>query len=149
MGPPHRRRPAVQVPAHGPLLAGGLGVEVHQQQVIASPADKVVGRLEGAVQVGVQVHPAHDVQHAQPQPLTGIDPKAPAGHPAGIVGGAEDALLLVQIGADLDAVPGVVAQGDDIGPGLQDAPGLGGGDAHAGGVLSVDHGKVDPQLFPQ
>ena len=118
VGPPHRRRPAVQVPAHGPLLAGGLGVEVHQSQVIPLPAEQEVGRLEGAVQVGVQVHPAHQVHHQDVQPLAPVHPGPPARDPAGVVGGAEDARLLVQKSPDLDAVPGVVAQGNHVRPGL-------------------------------
>ena len=43
----------------------------------------------------------------------------------------------------------MVAQGDDVSPRLQHPPGLGGGDAHAGGVLPVDHGEVGPGVLPQ
>ena len=149
VGAPDRRRPAVQVPAHGPLFAGGLGMEIHQHQVKAPTAPVEIGGFKGAVQVGVQVHTAHDVQHRQPQALALVDAKAPPGHPAGVVGGTEDAVLLVQEGPDLNAVPGVVAQGDNIRPGLQHPPGLGGGDADSGGVFPVYHGEMRPGLLPQ
>lgn len=36
----------------------------------------------------------------------------------------------------------MVAQGDDVGPGVQNELGLLGGDAHPGGVLPVHHGEV-------
>ena len=36
VGAPHGLGPAVQVVPHGPFLAGGLGVEVHQGQVEAA-----------------------------------------------------------------------------------------------------------------
>ena len=40
----------------------------------------------------------------------------------------------------------LVAQGDHVGPRVIQAPGLAGGEPHAGGVLSVDHGEVDVML---
>ena len=149
VGAPHGLDLAVQKPAHGPLLAGGLGVEVHQGQVGAAAAQQAVGHFKGVVQVGVQLRPAHQIQNGDAQPLAGVDAHAPARHPPGVVGGAENARLLVQIVPDLQPVPGVIAQGDHVGPGLQNAPGLGGGDAHAGGVLPVDHHKVGLRLLPQ
>ena len=149
VGAPHGRRPAVQIPGHGPLLAGGLGVEVHHRQVVAAPVQKPVGGFEGTVQVGVEVQPAHQVQYRNAQSLAGVDPHPPAGHPSGVVGRAENAGFLVQIVSDLDSIPGMIPQCNHICPGLQHTPGLSGGDAHPGGIFSVDHGEVGSGLVPQ
>src|SRR5699024_9532002 len=135
----------VQVPAHGPLLAGGLGVEVHQHHVGALHAlEHPVGGGEGVFKVAVHLAPADEVDDPDAHPLWAVvHPPAPAGHPAGVVGGTEGVAVALQEVGDLDAVPGVVAQGDHVGPGVEDLPGLPGQNAHAGGVLPVDHGEVD------
>ena len=147
VGAPDCLDPSVQVPGHGPLLAGGLGVEVHQDHVallhILPPQDQV-GLLEGTVQIGIELQPAHQVDDRDLQALGAvIDPKAPAGYPAGEVGRAEDIPVLLQKVGDLDAVPGVVAQSNHVRPCVVEAAGLSGGDAHHRRVLPVDHGKVD------
>ena len=56
---------------------------------------------------------------------------------------AEDARALVQIGLQLGARPGVVAEGDDVGPGTEDEIRLLRRDADDVGVLPVDHGEGD------
>ena len=144
VGPPHGLDPAVQIIAHGPLFAGGLGVEVHQLDVGVQAPEAVVGHGEGIVRVGVHLAPADEVQNPHPQPAGGlVDPQPPAGDPAAVVGGPEQPGHIVQQVLDLDAVPGVVAQGDDVGPRLVDGLGLPGQDAQAGGVFPVDHSEVD------
>jgi len=150
VGPPHGLDPSVQIPAHGPLLAGGLGVEVHQDHVGLGPffLQDLVGQGEGGGQVAVQLEPAHEVQHADPQALGAVvEAKAPAGEVGGVVGGPEDVGVVLQVVGDLELAPGVVAQGDDICAGVEDLLGVAGEKADAGGILSVDHGEVDLMLF--
>ena len=150
VGAPEGLYPAVQVVPHGPLLAGGLGVEVHQHDVgPLHPLQNPVGGGEGVFKVAVHFAPADEVDHPDAQALRAlIYPPAPAGHPVGVVGRAEGVAVVLQEIGDLDAVPGVVAQGDHVGPGVKNGPGLPGQDAHPGGVLPVDHGEVDVfQLF--
>ena len=122
-------------------------MEIHQHHVALLdilPAEDLVDLLEGAVQIGVELQAAHQVDHPDFQPLWPVvDPEAPAGHPSGVVGRAENIPVLLQKIRDLNAVPGVVAQGDHVGPGVVEAPCLPGCDAHHRGVLPVDHGEVD------
>ena len=144
VGSPHGLDPAVQIPPHGPLLTGGLGVEVHKHQVGLHLRQNPVGGVEGGVQVGIQLKPAHEVHHPQPQPLGPlIDPKAPAGEVGGKVGRPQDVGAVLQIVLDLQLVPGVVAQGDHIRPGVKNLLRVLGQQAQTGGVLPVDHGEVD------
>ena len=153
MGPPHRLHLAVQIPCHGPLFAGCLSVKIHQDHVAALQLPQNgIGHLEGAVQVGIQLHPAHEIDHSHGQPPAFIYAEAPARDPPGIVGRAEYVGVFVQEVPDLDAVPGVVAQGDHVRPGVKHPPGLCGRNAHAGSIFPVYHRKVDVQPvlhFPQ
>ena len=145
VGAPDALGLAVQIPCHGALLAGGLGMEVQQSDVILPLAavQKVGGHSEGVVQIGVELDAAHEVHHRDAHTLALEDVEAAAGEPAGVVVGAQESWLLLHVLGDLDAVPGVVAQGDGVGPGVKEPLGLTGQDAHAGAVFSVDHGEMD------
>ena len=52
VGAEHRRDPAVEMPAHRLLLAGGLGVEVDQDHLdlVGETVDQTVGLLERRVE---------------------------------------------------------------------------------------------------
>ena len=143
MCPPQGVDPSVQVPGHGALLTGGLRVEVRQHHLaVPHLVQNPVRRLEGAVQIGVQVHPAQQVEHSDADPLRPLKhPPAPAGDPPGVVGRPQHPALLVHEVGDLQAVPGMVAQGNP--------QGLFGRNAHPGGVFPVHHGEVDFLLLPQ
>ena len=152
MGAPHGLGAAVQIPGHGPLFAGGLGVEVHEHHVcvLALSGEDAVGLLEGGGEVAVQLKAAHEIQHADAKPLGAFKhTEAPAGEIGGEVGRAQDIGALVQVIRDLEPAPGVVAQGDDIGSGVENFIGVAGQQAQPGGVFAVDDGEVDVVFFFQ
>ena len=144
VGAPHRLDPPVQIEPHGALLAGGLGVEVHQTDIRVQTVEQPVRHGKRVVKIGVHLAPPDEVHHRNAQPPGAVvDPQPPAGDPAGVIGGTEEPGRLREEVLDLDAVPGVVPQGYHVGPGVVNGPGLPGQDAHAGGVFPVDHGKMD------
>ena len=150
VGPPEGLGHPVQMPGQGALFAGGLGVEVHQDHVGLRALQNPPGGGKGVVGVAVQLTPADEVEHPDPQPPGPlVHAPAAAGHGRGKIGGAEDVGIFVQVTGDLEPVPGVIAQRDHIGPGGEDVVGLPGEDAHPGGVFPVDHGKVDVVLPPE
>ena len=142
--PPQGLSPAVQIIPHGPLLAGGLGVKIHQHQIGVHPLQRPVGRGKRVFQIAVHLAPADEVEHPDPQPLRAVeDSPAPAGDTAGVVGRAEDIAVVLQVVGNLKTVPCVIAQCDDVGSGGKDGVCLPGMDAHPGGILPVDNGKMD------
>ena len=68
---------------------------------------------------------------------------AVARSPAGVVGGAEEPGRVLQQIPNLGLAKGVVSKGHRVGPGVPDTLRLFPGEAHAGGVFPVDHGKGD------
>ena len=68
---------------------------------------------------------------------------AAAGALGAVICRAEDARALGQIGLELRACPGVVAEGDHVGPGAEDHVRLPGRDADDVGVLAVYDGEGD------
>ena len=62
------------------------------------------------------------------------------------VGGPQDILFIIQIGSDLRLAECVVAQRDDIRPGGEQRLRLVAGQAAAGDILPVDHGKINALL---
>ena len=148
MGAPQGGDAAVQIIGHGQLFAGGLGVKVHQCEGGLFPGlQQAVRRGEGVVAAPGQVAPADEHQHRHLHPAQVIDPVAPARSAGGEVGRAENVAVLLQIIGDLHFAPGVVAQGDDVGPGGKQVVGLLGGQAGAGDVLAVDNGEVHALHF--
>ena len=144
MGAPQGLHPSVQIPAHRALFAGGLGVEVHQHDIGLSFSEKMVRHGKGIIKIAVHLAPADEIHYAHPEPSGPLEnAPAPAGDPARIVGRPEDIRIFVQIIGDLQPVPGVVAQGDDVGPSIKNGVGLPGVDAYPRGVFAVDYSKMD------
>ena len=144
VGAPQGLDPPIQVPGHGPLLAGGLGVEVHQGEGGLPLLQNLIHFGEGIVEVGVHAAPANEVDHPDGGAPGAVEhPPAPAGGPAGVVGGAENVGAALHLVHDLALAPGVVAHGDHVRPGGEDVPGLLGHQTVGGGVFPVDHGEVD------
>ena len=51
--------------------------------------------------------------------------------------------MIVKIGADLAAAKRVVAERDDVGPGVEDQVGLARKNPHAIGIFAVDDAEID------
>ena len=109
-----------------------------------------LGGAEGVVQ-GVHEQAAHDVDHQGAAAVPELrDVGAAAGGAGREVGRADDPRLGFEEGDDLPPVPGMVAEGDHVGAGLQEGPGHVGGEAEAvGGVLAVHHHEVEPEAIAQ
>ena len=142
---------AVEVPAEGDLFAGGLGMDVEEDDGGGDLAEKLVGLAEGVVAGG---HEDAALEVDNGVLLAGGEfalVEAEARSSGGVVGGAEDAAAAeVRIGGnghvleDLALVPDVVAGGDDVRSHVEDFFGERGGDAEAaGGVFAVDDEEVD------
>jgi hypothetical protein len=88
---------------------------------------------------GAQEDVAADVDDAESGAVALEDADAAPGLAAQVVRGPDDALVIFQIGVDLTAPVGVVAEGDRIDTRGEDLIGVLGCDAEAaGGVLAVD-----------
>ena len=148
VGAPNGAGPAVQQKAHGALLAGTLGVEVHKNDLLPDLFHVAVGDHEGVVGIAVQGKAAHQVQHANIAEggLERVDP--PAGTLGREVCRTQDLFSLVQVGLKLRPCPGVVAQGDHIRAGTENGVRLPGRDSHNVCVFPVDHHKIYIVLFP-
>lgn len=142
---------AIKIPAQRDLLAGGLGVEVEQDDRGSDLAEKLVGLAEGVVTRGHE-DAALEVQHGVLLTVGKFTlVHAEAGGADRIVGRAKDATAAeVRVGRDghvledLALVPDVVAGRDDVGAHVEDLFGDGRGDAKASGsVLAVDDEEVD------
>ena len=144
---PHGAGAAVEKEAHRALFAGPLGVEVHQDDLLADLLHEAVGDDEGVVGVDVEREAAHQVEHAHVAEVGGIDLDALAGALRREVRGAQDAAALLQIGAQLGPRPGVVAQRHHVRAGVQDLIRLLGRDTDDVGVLAVDDDEIDALLL--
>ena len=111
--------------------------------------------LHGAEGVIHRVHvdAAQHIDDQHPATVGGDeDVGAPARriHQARIVGRSDQARLAHDIGQGLALVPAVVAQRQDVGPGVEDVVGGVLGDAEtARRVLGVDHHEIEPEVAPQ
>ena len=135
VGAPHRADAPIQIVGQSQLLAGGLGVEIHQRKggLLLFLPQQLVRRQEGVVGVVVQIAPADEIHHGDADGSAVIDAVAPAGSPGGIVGGAQDIGAVLQIVRDLHLAPRMVAQRDDVGAGIEEI--LGGLGAEAAAVV--------------
>lgn len=147
----------VEIPAEGALLAGGLGVDVEQDDLRGQLADQLVGLAEGVVAGGhedASLKVEDGVLLARGK-LALVDAEAWCAD--GIVGGAKDAAAaLVRVGGDghvledLALVPDVVSGGDDMSAEIEDLFGERRGNAEAArGVFAIDDKKVDGMSFEQ
>ena len=146
---------AVEVPAHGDLLAGGLAVEVDHDDFGLDPGEQIGGGMERVVG-SAHEDLAHEVDHGVGQTLVGSVDDCPfedaiAGESRLHICGPEDAagtLLAVGWGGEvveqLALVPHVIAGGHDVGAEVEELIGdLGGYAKAAGGVFDVHDGEVD------
>src|SRR5438093_1515510 len=150
VGAHHRAGPALQVPAHGRLLRGRLGVHVaeHNLHVRVLGQDRVRGP-EGVVE-GVEEDAADQVhdQHLVP---AGLDhAPALARRRRRVVGRPEHVLQAWQLADELLLGEDVVAAGDHVrAQAFELRRDLRGQAEPARGVLAVEDGEVRPQLLFQ
>src|SRR4051794_15929249 len=130
---------AVEQPAHGDLLAGRLGVEVQGDVGGVEALDDRLRLGEGGAPAG-QEDVARQVDDGEAQAVALDDRHARAGVRAQVVVRAQQPRLAIEVGEDLAAVVGVVAQGDHVDAGAEQLVGGLRGDPHpARAVLAVDH----------
>src|SRR5207302_5113149 len=148
VGPEYEAGPAVQVPAHGDLLGGGLGMDVDQpepgaagrrQHLVHGPKGRVGGRHE---KLALDV--AHQDLALGPEVMA---VPAASGSPGRVVLGPQDGPA-VEAGQHLPLVPDVVARGQHVDPQGEEVVGDLGGQAEAAGrVLPVGHHQVHAVLL--
>jgi hypothetical protein len=142
----------VQMPAHGHLFRGGLGVDVDQDDLGLDDFEQRVDGAEGVI-VGVHEDAALEIDYGVCLAAgQGAFIEAIAWSGRRVVSRADDAAGAFVAGGgrrlhiidDLALVPDVVAGGQDMGPEIEEFVGDSGGDAEsAGGVLRIDHDQVD------
>jgi hypothetical protein len=116
-------------------------VHVHED-VVDAPAQVGQDRvdLDEGRSPGAQEEVARERDDAEAQAAALDDDGAVAGLRAQVVGGPDDPLLLVEVGVDLAAAVGVVAERDDVDAAVEELVGeLRRDPEPAGDVLGVDH----------
>jgi hypothetical protein len=150
--PDHQAGAPVAEVAHGRLLAGGLRVDIDDDGVAHGPERAAlqlgVDGGEGVVQ-RVHVHAAERVDHQHALALGRVEePGAAAGRvrQARVVDGADHPRLAPDVAERLLLVPGVVAERQAVGAGVEQlARGVLGDPEARGGVLAVDHHELETQ----
>ena len=152
MGSDDRGHTPVEIPTHGDLLAGRLGVEVDQDDVRLSreTLEHAVDDGERVVD-GLEEYAALEVDDADARVVPRVhDTHAPARRPFGEVRGAKKRRTFLDVGHDLALVPGVVPAGQDVRPGAEQLLGGCRSDAHAAGrILAIDDDDVGRTLGGQ
>jgi hypothetical protein len=151
MGADAGRNAPVQVPAHRHLLAGRLGVHVHQHVVRAATQVRQHGVGFGERRTrGFQVEHPGKVHDAKPAPVLLDDREAAAGCGLRVVRRAHDAFVAIEQLVDVAVPERVVAERDRVGAGVEQRGGDLRRDADAArGVLAVDHDEVRRLGFDQ
>ena len=145
-------RAACEVPAHRDLLAGRLGVHVHDQDRagLQGLAHQAVDDLERGAR-RLQGQAAQQVQHRHRRPV----PRRHRQHPAArqraqVVGGTHHPLRRREVGARAVAAPRVVAERQAVDARRQQARAQPRRDARAAGhVLAVRQHEVEVELVAQ
>jgi hypothetical protein len=140
----HGGDPAIEVPAHRDLLAGQLGVKVHDDRVgrTGKRLEELVDRCERGA-IDLEVHLPAQVDHRDSHPGRLDDRVAAARVRGAEVRRADDSPLRLEVGVDVLVSVAVVTERDHVGAGLEQLLGgvLGDPDA-TGGVLPVHHHQV-------
>ena len=127
-------------------------MDLHQNDLRPDLLQDLLDPQEGIVRTVVHVHPADQVDHRYFARFGIEDLPAPARHLGGVVGRTDDLGAVIHIVHDLPLGPGMVAQGNAVGTGIQNVLRLVRGDAHHGGIFAVDHHKISacfPLQLPQ
>jgi hypothetical protein len=154
MGADDEGCPAVEVVAEGLLLARRLGMDVHHRGVgdgsERAKGELAVGGGERIVE-GVHEDAAEEVDHQDAVALGRVDQAGASPRRSGrVVGGADQPRLPLDEDEGFALVPGMVAEGDRVGPGAEDLVADGRRDAEPSGrVLAVDHHAVQSPALAQ
>src|SRR5699024_270385 len=98
VGAPDGGDAPVEVVGHGGLFAGGLGVEIDGYHLGLGALEQGVGGEEGVIRVGVQGEAAEQVYEQQRPEGRAELGRAAAGALGRVVGRAQDAGALVEVG---------------------------------------------------
>ena len=134
----------VEIKAHGALFARALGVVVDEDDLRLHLLQNLVGDEEGVIRVHVEREAAHEVHDRELDAALRLEfaPAAPRALRRE-VRRAQNALVRVQIGLQLIAHPGVVAERDHVRAGGEKIVRLPGRDADDVGVLPVHDAEID------
>lgn len=127
-------------------------MEVHEDAggLLAGFGDEGGDGGEGVVEFRAHEGAALGVDDGEFFAVAGDDDKAAAGGARGVVEGAQEAGFGVEEGEDFLLVPGVVAEGDDVGAAAHEFDGQARGDAvAAGAVFAVDDDEVGLETLAQ
>jgi len=138
--------PSVEITTESKLFAGGFGVNVEQGDIIATvlafknAVDSIKGRGEW-----IEINSAADVDAKHSPTVHITDGVAHAGSVGGVVGGADDAMLVgIEIGINILHAKGVVAKRDEVNARIEERFGIGGRNAaNFGGIFSVCNAKIN------
>ena len=148
VGTEYDLHPTVQMKTHGQLLRGSLAVEIQEGDVVVTllPLQNAVGYRKGIVQL---IHEGRARQiHAEDTETADLsEGVAHSGAGGGVVGGTDnDVRVIIQKAVEITASEGVIAQGDQVCPCIQECLGVCLAQAvDLGGVLSVHHHKISPK----
>ena len=148
MGADHQADAAIDEKAHRLFLTGRLAMHVEHDGVGAG-FERAGGEftLDGSERIVERVHEhaAHGVDHQRALAVFGVDQSgAAAGRALGIIDRADQARRALDEHQRLALVPGVIAERDGVGAGVDHFVVDRFGDAEAAGrILAVDNHKIE------
>ena len=116
---PNGARLSVEQEAHCTLFARALGVEIDEDDLLAYLLHVSVGNNEGVIRVRIERKMSHKVHNAHVAKARFINVYAASWALRRTVCRAQDLAPLVKIRTQLGARPCVVAERDDVRPGVQ------------------------------
>jgi hypothetical protein len=142
----HRGNPAVQIPAHGHLLAGQLGVKIYETDFRAGRQilQNLIGLAKGTIGLR-HVGAALQIDNRAVDPVLRFDHHhAASGEFLDVVAGTQQPRLAGKIIVNFALIPDVVAAGEDVQPVAEQFIGKRRSNAEASrGILGVGDGEID------
>ena len=144
MRAPERAHAPVEVVRHGELFTRRLGVEIDEGEArLARCREQRVRRAERVVALDAHIDAPDQVQHADLDAPAGEHAPAAPGRARAEVRGAQEVGAVVEVGCDLRASEGVVAERDDVRAGGEHRLGVLARQSDHLGVFAVDDGEVN------
>lgn len=135
----------VEIATDGDFFRGGFGVDFDHDDggKVGVLSEEGINGAEGAV-VGIHEHASDDGNDGEGSSGGFEGGPSTSGTTGSEVEGADDSRFEVEEAVDVFLIPGVVAEGDDVGSGVEEGFGDGWGNATSrSGVFRVDDDGVD------
>ena len=153
----HHLNTTVKIATNGKLFAGRLCVNIKKRHIVAPrfAIENSVNGIKGRCK-RIEINSAADIDAKNSPTVHTANSVANAGGVGGVIGRANDAMLVgIKIGINILHTKSVVAKGDKVNACSENRLGIGGRNAaNFGGVLSVSNAKVNfvlraksPKLF--